>query len=89
MLPGGYGFGPFPLQYLELEAYSRNVRKLRPWEMQMLRELSEAFCEVHERKVRIKREQPPGVKMIDMKDPAAIKALFSKQGDRKKAKGSS
>lgn len=87
-LPGGYGMGPFPFEYAELEAYSRVMKRdLRTWEFDLLREMSEAYCHEYALREKRKAEMPQGMKQIDMKNPEAIKALFSKQGGRKKSKG--
>lgn len=88
--PGGHGNGPFPLEYRELESYSRCMgRNLRPWEIDLLREMSEAFCIEYSLDQKRKAEMPRGMKTIDMKNPEAVKALFSRQGGSKKTKGKS
>ena len=87
MLPGGYGFGPFPLEYVEIEAYGRVMKLgLRVWEIETLRDMSEAYCVAYARREKIKSEMPAGMKSIPLNDHKAIKAMFSKQGGTKKGK---
>lgn len=87
MLPGGYGWGPFKISYQEIEAFSR-MRQLevRPWEAELLVDLSIEFCRAANEKQRIKQAMPPGYKPVDMRDTNAVKAMFAGVGEKKRTK---
>lgn len=80
--PGGYGMGPFPIEYQEIEAFSRVSRNvIEPVEAAMIRRLSNVFVSV-----KARESKTPLEKKTDMSDSKGLKELFSKAGAVKKQK---
>lgn len=83
-LPGGYGFGPFALEYREIEAYSDALGlDMRPFERRTVRQISEAYAGTWHAKEAKKNSTPDGMTEVSADDHQGIKALFSKAGKGK------
>lgn len=87
ILPGGYGWGPFKISYLEIEAFSRQRHlDVRPWEAELIVDLSIKYVEVHNHKQAVKAGLPSGYKPVNMRDTNAVKAMFAGVGEKKRTK---
>lgn len=74
--PTGYGWGPIKITYSELEAFSRMRKlKLRPWEAELIVDISIANVEVFHFK-----KNNPGLPQgyTPVSGPQGVKAMFSK-----------
>lgn len=74
--PTGYGWGPVKITYAELESFSRLRKlKLRPWEAELIVDLSILNVEVYHYK-KNNPSLPKGYAPVS--GPQGVKAMFSK-----------
>lgn len=74
--PTGYGWGPVKITYQELESFSRMRKlKLRPWEAELIVDLSIANVEIWHHK-KNNPNLPQGY--TEVSGPQGVKAMFSR-----------
>ena len=80
--PSGYGWGPIKVSNLEIEAYARNHGiKIRPWEVDVIVDLSIANIEVY----NFKQNNPNLPKgYVPVTSVEGVKSMFSARAKKGK-----
>ncbi len=80
----GVGFGPFRIEFQEIEAYARITRiTIEPWQALLIRDLCEVYMQAQDEKEKRKKHPPPKgtTKVTSMKNTSAVRALFLGRGE--------